>query len=139
MSTYIRHVNYETDYVLLEQWWKWHGWDPLPQDMLPKDGGFMVVRELDDLPICAGFIYDTGTKVAWLEFIVSSPSAGIIERAKAVREIIECCVSHCKERGIKAVFTSLNNNALIRLYQKSGFALTETGMTNLVLSVNGGS
>ncbi len=60
----IRKLN-STDYdEVLVGWWKDWGWEPPAKDFLPDDGegGFLVLDE--DIPVCAGFIYVTNSKVA---------------------------------------------------------------------------
>ena len=54
----------ENDYEkLLVNWWKDWGWQAPPKDFLPDNGagGFMVYNK--DIPICAGFIYKSNSKV----------------------------------------------------------------------------
>ena len=72
MEFNIRPLN-DTDYEeVLVGWWKdWKWTAPVPA-FLPDDGkgGIMVLD--NDMPVCAGFIYMTNSKVAWVDWIISN-------------------------------------------------------------------
>ena len=62
----------ENDYdEILVKWWEDWGWEPPQKDFLPDNGkgGIMVLD--GDIPICAGFMYVTNSRVAWVDWIVS--------------------------------------------------------------------
>ena len=72
MSFNIRPLN-ENDYdSILVGWWEDWKWTPPGKDFLPDNGmgGIMVLDE--EIPVCAGFMYTTNSKVAWIDWIVSS-------------------------------------------------------------------
>ena len=63
MEFTVRELN-ETDYEsILVKWWKDWRWTPPPKDFLPDNakGGFIVYDK--DIPVCAGYIYVTNSKV----------------------------------------------------------------------------
>ena len=69
MSFNVRPLN-ENDYdTILKPWWEQWGWRPPEKDFLPDDGkgGIIVLNEEE--PICAGFMYATNSKVAWVDWI----------------------------------------------------------------------
>ena len=57
---------------ILVQWWKDWRWTPPTKDFLPEDGkgGYIVYDE--DVPVCAGFMYVTNSKVVWCDWIISN-------------------------------------------------------------------
>ena len=57
-----------TDYEdLLLSWWKDWGWDAPAKDFLPDNGeGGLIVFD-EEIPVCAGFVYVTNSKVAWVD------------------------------------------------------------------------
>ena len=61
----------EGDYEkILVNWWNDWGWEPPKKDFLPEDGkGGMIIYD-GDIPVCAGFIYVTNSKVAWVQALV---------------------------------------------------------------------
>ena len=72
MNFTIRELN-ETDYEsILVGWWKDWRWTPPPKDFLPDGGkgGFIVYD--GDIPVCAGYIYITNSKVGWCDWIISN-------------------------------------------------------------------
>ena len=65
----LEHYHYDT---VLVQWWKDWGWVPPKRDILPNDGtGGMMVLD-GKIPVCAGFMYATNSKVAWVDWIISN-------------------------------------------------------------------
>jgi len=117
------------DYWELCSWWAGHGWMAPDQDMLPEHG-FIINN------ICAGFLYKTDSKIAWLEFIISNPRSEKLERNKALDLLIEQLYSRAKELGFKAIFTSATHKGLIERYKDHGFVVTDTSMTNLVKRID---
>ena len=72
MKFTIRKLN-KTDYDnILLKWWKDWRWTAPPKDFLPDDGegGFIVYD--NDIPVCAGYIYITNSKVGWCDWIISN-------------------------------------------------------------------
>ena len=63
----------EDDYEnILLGWWSDWGWDAPIKDFLPENGtGGLIIFD-DDIPICAGYIYNSNSKLSWIDWIVSS-------------------------------------------------------------------
>ena len=71
MEFNIRQLEYQ-DYNTLVEWWSDWGLDSPDRDFLPEDGiGGLIITD-GDIPVCAGFIYNTNSKVAWIDWIVSN-------------------------------------------------------------------
>ena len=76
----------ESDWDTLQLWWKIWQWPIMNKDMLPLDGcgGLMVYK--NNTPIVAGFLYLSNSKVAWLDWIISSPTYKEEDRKEAKAE-----------------------------------------------------
>ena len=63
----------ESDYEqILVGWWKDWKWEPPLKDFLPDDGKSGIIIYDNNTPVCAGFIYMTNSKVAWVDWIISN-------------------------------------------------------------------
>lgn len=128
-----RTFNKEQDFPVFDEWWKKRGWIMNPE-VLPVGTGFVV--ENNGVPIAAGWVYLTNSPLAWLEYVVTNPEAGIKERGRCVDLLLSGIIARIKEAGsFKAVFTSLCSRGLMKAYERAGFTKADTGMTNMVLGV----
>lgn len=129
----IRKLN-DNDYDdILVNWWKDWGWTPPQKDFLPENGagGFIVYDE--DTPICAGFIYITNSKVAWIEWIVSNKQyREKPNRKNALDLLIHTLTSYCKDINLKYIFSNNNNNNLINNFINNGYIKGCTNSTELI-------
>ena len=90
----------EGDYEkILVNWWNDWGWEPPQKDFLPEDGkGGMIVYD-GDTPVCAGFIYVTNSKVAWVDWIISNKEyRKKPQRSNAIGLLIETLTGTCKKQ-----------------------------------------
>lgn len=135
MSFVIRPLN-ESDYKTLSEWWEDWGWDPVEKDFLPDDGkGGMMILDGDE-PVCAGFIYATNSKVAWVNWIVSNMNyRKKPQRKQAIGLLIESLNELCKRNGFKYVFSNNNNNLLIDHFLKLGYAKGCENSTELIKKI----
>ncbi len=117
-------------YDMICSWWKTHGWPVVVElDHLP--GGYLV--EHDGRPVCAGFLYVTGTAMAHFEWIVTNPYSGLKERSDALDVLISGIKLIAKSLGIRTIFCSLKRESLIdRMINGHGFIAAEPGATNLL-------
>lgn len=116
----------DTDYDILVEWWKgWPSWKNAvpPKDMLPQNGQGGVMVYKDDTNICAGFLYTTNSKIAWLEFIISNPQYRGEHRKEAIKTTIDTLCYMAKELGFGAVFTSVKHPSLIKYFKDYGFTI----------------
>lgn len=115
----VRFLN-DDDYKKLSSWWKDWRWTPPPADMLPDNakGGVMVYK--DGVDICAGFIYFTNSKTAWIEFIVSDFHYRENDRREALEFLVNVLIELAKENS-KYIYASLKSKSLIDIYANCGF------------------
>ena len=123
MELTIRQLN-DNDYQdILLDWWKQWGWTAPEKDFLPDDGrgGYIVYDE--DVPVCAGFIYVTNSRVAWVDWIISNKEyRGKPNRKQAIGLLIESLTNICRISGSKYVYALIKNNSLIQTYESLGYA-----------------
>jgi len=113
----------ETDYEdILVGWWKDWKWTPPPKDFLPSDGkgGVMVLD--NDIPVCAGFVYMTNSKVAWVDWIISNKEyKKKPQRKEALDLLITTLTNICKDTGNKYCYALIKNKSLIKTYETLGY------------------
>jgi hypothetical protein len=123
----IRVLN-EHDYSqTLVRWWMEWGWTPPKRDFLPDDGkgGFIVFD--DDIPVCAGFMYVTNSKVAWVDWIISNKKyTDRDKRDKALDILLQTLVNLCNSLEKKYIYALIKHPNLINRYKKHGFILGDT-------------
>lgn len=123
------------DYDTLVSWWDgWKDWkgNAPPKEFLPQNGTGGIMISNDDVDICAGFLYTTNSKIAWLEFIVSNPNYRNKDRKEAIVMLIDVLCNIANELGFKAVFTSVKNPFLINHLKNVGFSLEATKSYEMV-------
>jgi hypothetical protein len=80
----------------------------------------MVSKDGED--ICAGFVYFTNSKTAWIEYIISNPNYKNREdRKNALNMLINVLSIYVEQEGYKYIYTSLKNKHLIDRYEDCGF------------------
>jgi len=113
----------DNDYEkLLVNWWKDWGWEAPPKDFLPDDGtgGFMVYNK--DIPICAGFIYKSNSKVAWVDWIISDKNYKDKEsRKEGIIYLIQALTEICKQLGYTYCYALVKHEGLIKTYEDLGY------------------
>lgn len=122
MTFNVRPLN-EKDYDdLLVSWWKDWGWEPPKRDFLPEDGkGGILVMDGDE-PVCAGFLYVTNSKVAWVDWIVSNKQyRKKPERSQAISFLVETLTNICKSTGHMYSYALIKHPGLASTYEKLGY------------------
>lgn len=120
MELQIRPLN-ENDYNdILVKWWRDWRWSPPPRDFLPQDGtgGFIVYD--GDSPVCAGFLYSTNSKAAWVDFIISSRTHKE-NRQDSISLLIRTLTEVAKNIGYKYTYALLRHKNLIKTYEDIGY------------------
>lgn len=119
------------DYDMLCEWWEQWNWPTPPSlDMLPQNA-FVIINQNND-PVYAGFLYESGTSIGWLEFIVRNKSLSPQECRGGLDYLVETVSTVAKTRGISALFTSTVNPALVQSLKKTGFEIGDRGSTQLI-------
>jgi hypothetical protein len=122
MELYIRELN-ESDYDnILVAWWKQWGWEPPQRDFLPDNGKSGIIVYDQDTPICAGFMYITNSKVAWVDWIISNKEyTKKPHRKDAIKLLVSTLTGICKNTGSKYVYALIKSRHLIETYEQLGY------------------
>lgn len=133
MELNIRPLN-ENDYQeTLVEWWRQWNWTAPEKDFLPDDGkGGMMVCD-GDTPICAGFIYVTNSKVAWVDWIISSKEYRVKgKRREAIKLLIESLTNISKQTGSKYAYALIKNQSLIQTYKDLGYTKGDSYTSEMI-------
>lgn len=128
----VRFFRPDADYSMVSAWWRAWKWPVLPLDALPKTG---VIVSSNDIEVCAGWLYQTDSSIAWLEFIISNPKYREDDRSECVDALIGTLLTLAREAGYKNVFTSTNAAALVKRYERNGFSVTDSNVTHLMRGI----
>ena len=117
----------ESDYQdHLVGWWKDWGMSPVPKDFLPDDGmGGLMVTDGDD-NVCAGFMYSTNSKIAWVDWIISNKGyRKKPQRTEAIRILINSLTNIASASGYIYSYALVKNSSnLVKTYVDLGYAKT---------------
>ena len=101
--------------------------------MLPQNGTGGVMVYKGDTEICAGFVYFTNSKTAWIEFIVSNFQYKDKDRHEAIEMLINVLTKIVQDMGeYKYIYTSLKSKSLIDRYANCGYQLGSTNCNEMI-------
>jgi hypothetical protein len=121
-SLNIRALN-SSDYDdILVKWWNQWGWTPPNRDFLPDEGqGGLLVYD-GDIPICAGFIYKTNSKVSWVDWIISNKEYREKPmRHEAIKLLVASLTVMTEDSGSKYAYALIKSKSLIATYESLGY------------------
>jgi len=122
MKFNIRKLNQEDYDSILVDWWKDWRWTPPSRDFLPEngEGGFIVYEE--DIPVCAGYIYLTNSKVGWCDWVVSNFKYKDKEKRRiALTQLVSTLTSALTIHGCKYSYALIKSDSLINVYKEIGY------------------
>lgn len=122
-----------TDHDEFSRWWVAHGWPIIPKEMLPPTG-FVAYKETG-MKAAGWLLIDANVPIGCMEWIVTNPDNTPRESLVAIKTVVEQIKLIADEIGIKAIFTTVSNDALARVYESSGFIVTDKNSTCLMRSV----
>lgn len=113
----------ESDYEqILVGWWKDWKWEPPLKDFLPDDAKSGLIVYDDNTPVCAGFIYMTNSKVAWVDWIISNKNyTDKTGRKACLSLLIETLTNAAKNAGSKFTYALIKHDGLIKTYEELGY------------------
>ena len=107
---------------ILVEWWKEWGWNPPVREFLPEDGEGGVIVLDGDLPVCAGFIYITNSKVAWVDWIISNKKYNNKKKKHhAVKLLVDSLTTICEKNGNKFAYALIKHQGLMNTYKELGY------------------
>jgi len=108
----------KTDYEEICRWWVAHGWNPVPEHLLPC--GWVV--EKNGILKCAGFLYvDRSSPCGMLEWVVANPDNQGTESYRGLDILLETVTTFAKNILIEVIYSKLTSESLEKLYHKHGF------------------
>lgn len=125
-------IDSDYDDFLCEWWSKWK-WDAPAKDFLPDNGkgGFVVTDE--GVPICAGFLYITNSKVSWVDWIISNPDyRKKPHRKQAMILLIDTLTNVSKNLGNRYVYALIKHPSLIETYKQVGYVKGDTYQSEMI-------
>lgn len=124
----------DTDYdEFLTHWWRDWSWGAPTRDFLPDNGKGGVLVLDDDEPICAGFMYLTNSKVAWIDWIVSNKQyRKKPNRQIAIKLLVESLTEISKNAGAKYAYALIKNKPLIEAYEKIGYTRGDSYTSEMI-------
>lgn len=117
-TTPLQNEDYDN---ILKGWWKDWGWEAPSRDFLPQDGQGGVMVWDGDTPVCAGFLYNTNSKVAWVDWIISNKEYKE-SRKEALSILIQTLTSVAKNLDNKFAYALIKHNGLIGVYEQQGYS-----------------
>ena len=133
MGFTIRPLIYSDYDDILVGWWKaWKTTVPT-RDYLPDNatGGFIIYDE--DTPVCAGFVYNTNSSIAWCEFIVTNFEYKDRKKREECLNILGAKITEAaKDAGKGYLMTLLRNELLKKVCKDQGYLSMKDGYTNMI-------
>ena len=123
------------DNTLVGWWNDWGGQAP-SKEFLTEDGlsGLMIWDE--DTPICAGFLYDTNSKIAWIDWIISNKNyRKKPHRNNAINYLLDSLIGVAQSMDKKYIFANNNNPLLVNHFVGKGFSVGAKNQTELLLKI----
>ena len=133
MKLEVRLLN-ENDYdEILVKWWKDWKWEAPLKDFLPNNGtGGIIVFDGEE-PVCAGFVYLTNSKAAWVDWIISSKTyKKRPNRKEAIRLLVASLTKMSEELGAKYLYALIKHKGLIKIYEDSGYIQGDSYSTEMI-------
>jgi hypothetical protein len=120
----LKKEDYDT---VLCDWWKAWKWEAPLREFLPDNGSGGIMIYDDETPICAGFLYTTNSKVAWVDWIISSPTyRKKPHRKNAILLLIETLTNIAKQTDHNFAYALIKHEGLIQSYLTLGYVQGDT-------------
>jgi len=130
---YIRKLEHSDYDEILTKWWKDWRWSVPPRDFLPDDATGGLIAYDGDVPVCAGFVYMSNSKLGWVEFVVSNRDYRNKENRKLyLSTLIDSLGNILKNVGAKYTYVSLKNESLINIYEELGYVKGSKGCFEMI-------
>lgn len=120
------------DYPKLVSWWRLHNWEPVPPEYLPQIG---LIVETPQVGVCAGFLYNTDSAIAWLEWVVANPLCDRLVRDQGLDLLIKSLLEKAKDLKKSIILTTVTHQKLAARYVKLGATVTDDKASNLLWRV----
>ena len=123
------------DWNMLKSWWEEHKWPVPAKDALPDNGTGGIIIEENNMPVIAGFIFQTNSKGCWLEFIISDPNYKK-DRSIIIEKLIKTAEETAILLGYKYVLFIGKSNGLRKAMKNLGWTEDPTPTFELMKKIN---
>lgn len=108
---------------ILTGWWKDWGWDTPPEkSILPLNGTGGIIVCDGSVDICAGFLYKTNSKLAWVEWIVSNKQYKERKNRKLALELlIRSLTMMARSLGYEYCYSLIDSDFLNSTFENAGY------------------
>ena len=114
-----RYWDRDSDYEVLEKWWKFWRFPAPSKNILPNTG---LVLNINGEDVVCGFVYFSNSDLCWIEFIVSSPNVKDKQvREEMIKAMINKLCDVASDAGYSVAYTSLKHEGLQNKYLECGF------------------
>lgn len=124
----VRPFHFGSDYPEICEWWRARKWPFIPKTHLPING---FVVEHDAVKFAVAWVYFTDSAFAWMEWVTTNPQSPIMRRRRALADLVLHCRDVARAQR-KDLWTTVQNENLIKLYEECGFEMGDTNMTQLI-------
>ena len=115
-------------YDMVGDWHVAHGWPRVPIDMLPP---IAAIGFVGSTATCAVWAYEISTQIAWMDYMVTNPDAGM-KSAVALKQLCTEFSEYLEDKGVKYIRSCCQQPSLGRLLEKSGFTKTDENMIHFL-------
>lgn len=124
------------DYDTLFKWWRQWRWVPPVREVLPENGTAGYIVYDGSTPVVAGFLYDTNSAIAWVEWVVSNFEYKDRDgRKEAIQTLLIYLEALAKAKGKKVCYSLLKSKSLIEAYKEIGYQVSETGYKEMIKAI----
>lgn len=117
MKLTARRFDFALDYPEICDWWESRGFPFIQKSKLPPCG---IVVDGEGVKMCAGWLYNTDSSIALLEWVVANPGSPVHYKRDALKLLVNTARSEVM--GNKELLMSfLAHERLISIFEECGF------------------
>lgn len=124
----VRRKYQPKDYEIYKEWWEYFKSKPPHPRYLPETG---LVIEVNNIPVCLGFLYHTDSKICMFEHYICNPKAEKELRDKGLNYLIDSVIEWKNKSEYDMIYTSINNKKFISRLEERGFLKGDDRQTHM--------
>lgn len=129
MLTARRITEYDYNNTLTKWWQQWR-WSAPSLEFLPEDG---VIVSYDGIDVCACYVYNTSSKVLWMEFIISNMDVKDRDiRDLSMSYMFQVVKSIASNFDKKYIMCNTKNQSLVNRLAETGYQKGSERVTEMI-------